>query len=266
MPGRVSRGRYLFSPIEEWPNASNTGVPAGTSLTAYSGPATINTDNTVIDSKLITDCLVIGADNVTITKSKFESNGCSWQLLNDWNSGATGLLVEDCEFDALGNTTGDACININNAIIRRCNIHGTYDCVKFGNDLLFEDNYVHDPLIFGPDPHADGMQTLNANTTTIRHNTIIMPIDATSCIINGPADELVNLTIENNLFAGANWVLYGGSPGTPTITNVQIINNWVSTQIVSTGGGSGVFTDVEPPIVISGNRWFDGPNAGQLIT
>ena len=36
------------------PDATNTGVPAGTTLTNYTGPTTITTNGTVIDGKIIT--------------------------------------------------------------------------------------------------------------------------------------------------------------------------------------------------------------------
>ena len=53
-----------------WPYEGNTGVPAGTTLTTYSGPCTITVDNTVIDSKTVNCSLFIEAENVTITKSQ----------------------------------------------------------------------------------------------------------------------------------------------------------------------------------------------------
>ena len=49
-----------------FPTADNTGVPSGTTLTAYTGPMTITTDGTVIENKIINGGLDITGANVTI--------------------------------------------------------------------------------------------------------------------------------------------------------------------------------------------------------
>src|SRR5215217_4879749 len=185
-----------------FPDATNTGVPAGTSLTSYSGPSTITTDGTTVDSKIITSCIVIQADNVTFTKCLFQSNGCFWNVLNEWDGGAN-LLIEDCEIDGLVNTSGDAALNLARSTVRRCNIHGTLDGAKFGSTgVLVEDSYIHDLVVFG-DSHNDGIQCLETIGLTIRHNTIICPAGGTSAIIlsTGSGADMRNILIENNLLA-----------------------------------------------------------------
>ncbi|MGB7980866.1 MAG: hypothetical protein WCF36_08765, partial [Candidatus Nanopelagicales bacterium] len=42
-----------------FPSAATTGVPAGTSLSAYTGPSRITNAGTVIENKLITTPLVL---------------------------------------------------------------------------------------------------------------------------------------------------------------------------------------------------------------
>lgn len=51
------------------PSDANTGVPTGTTLTDYTGPLTITTDGTVIDSKAVYGDLIIAAKNVVIKNS-----------------------------------------------------------------------------------------------------------------------------------------------------------------------------------------------------
>jgi hypothetical protein len=53
-----------------WPGPGNTGVPAGTTLTSYTGPCTITAANTVIDAKTVNCNLVIRAANVGIRNSR----------------------------------------------------------------------------------------------------------------------------------------------------------------------------------------------------
>lgn len=44
-----------------FPGPSNTGVPAGTTLSDYTGPCTITTADTVIDSKTVTCKILVRA-------------------------------------------------------------------------------------------------------------------------------------------------------------------------------------------------------------
>ena len=53
-----------------WPNASNTGVPAGITLATYSGPMRITVPNTVIDAKIINGTLTIATTGVQIKRSR----------------------------------------------------------------------------------------------------------------------------------------------------------------------------------------------------
>ena len=52
-----------------FPGPSNTGVPSGTQLTAYTGPCRITTANTVIDSKIVNCSLDIATSGVVIRNS-----------------------------------------------------------------------------------------------------------------------------------------------------------------------------------------------------
>ncbi|NLE98437.1 MAG: DUF4082 domain-containing protein, partial [Propionibacterium sp.] len=54
----------------ERPGPNNTGVPAGVSLSAYTGPMTITADNTVIRDRVVNGTLRIQASNVQIINSR----------------------------------------------------------------------------------------------------------------------------------------------------------------------------------------------------
>jgi hypothetical protein len=98
---RVPAGVAQRAAVAAWPSASNTGVPAGTSLTAYDGPCQITEDNTVIDSKTVncgTDGLSVRAANLVIRNSKV--NGVI--RLDTDRAGAKGwsMTVRFSEVDA----------------------------------------------------------------------------------------------------------------------------------------------------------------------
>ncbi len=253
-----------------YPNASSTGVPAGVTLSPYTGPSRITQPGTVIDSKLITTPLVItaSAHNVTIKNSRIAAQGF-WLVLND--EGATNLQIIDTEMDGKGNTSSDAAIAGRNYTLTRVNIHGTVDGLKLGSKVTVQDSYIHD-LVMTADSHNDGMQSLGSDDVLIRHNTVIMPNGATSAILlsTGSANSMRRITIDNNLVAGGAYTIYGGYQAgvdvLSRVSNIVVSNNRISTVIHPNGGAYGPLTSVSSPAVtLSGNVWYDGPKAGKAL-
>ena len=254
-----------------YPNASNTGVPAGTVLTKR-GSLKVTASNSTYQNLEIDGCVTFGSGvaNVVFRNVLFKSDGCYWLLLND--VGATGIQVIDSEFDSLNNPKADAGLNGSNITLTRVNIHGSVDGIKAGTNMVVQDSYIHDLAIVGNDPHNDGIQSLGTNKLTISHNTIIVKAGATSAIIlsTGSADNMRNVLISGNLLAGGANTVYGGYQAgvdvLSRVSNIQILNNRFSTQIFPNSGAFYPMVSIDPPVVVSGNVWFDGPNAGKPVS
>lgn len=161
------------------PGPSTTGVPTGTALTTYTGPTTITTDGTVIDSKFIPVHLVIRAKNVTISRCEIVGaptwTGAESALIDHRFVTQSGLLVADCTIhQQVPNLYINASIG-HHATFVRCNI---YHCVDgFGiyntgggtnpatgepytndGDMTVLGNWWHDFSFFTPDPtHSDNV-------------------------------------------------------------------------------------------------------------
>lgn len=251
-----------------WPDATNTGVPAGTTLTAYTGPLTITTAGTVIDRRKITGCVVIKANNVTIKNSLLQTNGCFFNVLSD--NGNTGLLLQDVEIDGQGNTTGDSAVNGGGYTCLRCDIHGTSDGFKAGTGVIIQDSWIHD-LAQGPGGHNDGVQSLGTTSLKIIHNSIVVQDGATSAVIlsTGSASAMKNVEIRGNLLGGGAFTVYGGYAAgqdvRSRVDNISITDNRFTTAVFPRSGAYGPLTSADPPVVLSGNLWLDGPKAGQSI-
>jgi hypothetical protein len=210
-------------PSTGFPDASNTGVPAGITLSP-SGGMTISTAGTVVDARDISGPVVVNAPNVTIRNSRIRATSY-WAIDNN----STGLLIQDSEIDGL--RLSNTCIGSSNLIVRRVNIHGCENGfnVNPGN-MTVEDSYIHD-LTTGNGAHTDGAQFgRGAHDITFRHNTID-PVSpgggtATSCIImwDDVDPQNTRVWIENNrlLGAGAAWTMYG--PRLPA-TDIHVTNN-----------------------------------------
>lgn len=215
-----------------WPNASNTGVPAGTTLTAYTGPSNIRTAGTVIEGKTL-GCIQVNAPGVIIRKSRITCRPAYAAVdVPDGAFTGTPLLLEDVEINCQnggGNAIGEA-----NYTLRRANIFGCENGGDVNQNVLVEDSYVHD--LYNPsEAHADGFQfadhmvngqvvagTINV---TVRHNTIYSvgadgSLGTSAIIGNKAADK--NILIENNLLAGGAYTLYcqpGANPEFRVIGN-----------------------------------------------
>jgi hypothetical protein len=233
-----------------WPNPNNTGVPAGTTLTAWSGGCTITTDNTVIDSKSV-DCsgvgaLVIEAANVQITKSSILGE----VYLETDTAGASGwsFSLTDSEVDA-GFQQLPA-VGLGNFTLLRDNIHGGETAVQcesgsvaHSGDLSvscdIRDSYLHGQDIpVGAQWHLGGfLSEGGSNTINIDHNyiacdaTVYPPDGGCTGDLNLIAHfgVIQNVTINRNkFFASTNLsfcTLGGISPENPNTNHVVYTNN-----------------------------------------
>lgn len=187
-----------------YPDATNTGVPAGTALTKITGDMTINTAGAVIDGKDITGCVRVEAPGVTIKNTKITCTGyygifTASQAVAD---GAAPLIIQDVEIVCGSNSTGIAYANLN---VRRAYIHGCENGFALNEDATVVDTYITDIKEVNGG-HGDGMQFGGpVENIFINHNSIIVK-DVTSAI--NWTDDTVSIVIENNLLAGGNYTIY----------------------------------------------------------
>ncbi len=222
-----------------YPDATNTGVPAGTTLTKVPSQATSGTNwtwnasnlavyitapNVTISGLDVTGAIQLkpGANNVTIKNSRVTS--CIAYPIE--NQGVTGLTVQDTEI-APGCVQAEACISFDNYTAIRVNCYGGGDGFKANANVTIEDSYIHDlAFILNPDgsseSHDDGVQSTGGSNVTLKHNTCDIRGGGDDCIQWGPTDT--NWTVTNNLFAGNHQTSYilNGGPGT---TNNSFTNN-----------------------------------------
>ena len=84
-----------------YPNASNTGVQPGVSLTTHNGSMTLNTPGQVVSGLIITGGVQITASNVTLENCIIEIPASG-----NWNigvaAGLTGVVIKNCEIIGAG--------------------------------------------------------------------------------------------------------------------------------------------------------------------
>lgn len=196
-----------------WPGPDNTGVPAGTELTPYTGQYAITQDNTVIDGKILTDCLDIKAKNVTIKRSKIScknEGGMIIRVFDDVVPGAS-LLLEDSEVVGEGEGLG---LGFGHYTMRRVNMHHLNEGPRVSDGAVIEDSWIHDLVFTDEKDHQDILQTTGGEHMIVRHNTLEAFNPATNDPFNAgfqlgseTAPKLSDLLVEGNLFTGGNYTV-----------------------------------------------------------
>lgn len=233
------------------PGPSNTGVPEGTTLTRYTGPQTITTAGTVIDSKDVSGGLVIRAKNVVIRNSK----------VHDAPDAVAGIYVENSGSATITDTeiyNVEVGITYSNWTAIRVDIHDTtFDGMKISSNVRLQDSWVHDARP-SSDAHWDGGQVQNGVVNTVIDGNVI---DATGSNTNtalfltpdlGPSTN-GPLTITDNWLDGGNFTvsILDGDNGRYYIDNISVKNNRFG------HGGRYGPAYVNVPVTWSGNVYDD---------
>ena len=273
-----------------WPNCTDTGAPAGQTLTSMNSPnptgdgnstvTEITQSGTVINGVNLTGSIDVWANNVTIENSVINAN--SWWGIN-LRKGYHGLKVLHCTIIGLPNQgpdNGAEDYGVSSAgrgiEVGWSDVSGFGDAISLSTGYI-HDNYVHDLRYFVPAGassynHDDAFISDGGSHLIIRHNTFLnqVPIEkGASGTVGlyhdvGPVEDT---TVTDNYIAGGSYALYPG--GGPTSRNVVITGNVFSTIYWPNGGYYGpvasTYWHSGQGNVWSDNRWVHGTAIGQLI-
>lgn len=261
-----------------WPGPNNTGVPAGVTLTKYTGPCTITVDNTHIDSKLI-DCspIEIQAKAVVIKNSKI--NGQVYINSDNPRTQYTmnfSLTLEDSEVAAP--LVQEPAVFEGAVNIVRANIHGGITSVQCGDksaQCIIEDSWLHGQLMpQGVDWHLGGFHSIGGTEYTIKHNSVICdtPVNnvgggCSGDIVFIPYDKTISKAlVEHNLMGAStslSYCLYGGDKEAMKATDMTFKNNIFAR---GTNGKCGDYGPVAGYGPNAGNQWINNTwdNGGQV--
>ena len=268
-----------------YPDATNTGVPAGTTLKTVPGQVSsgpgwsyvaadaeviVTGKGTVISGLYIPYTLVINASNVTVndvqvvTGASFGislTNTANVTIENSTISGvnATTGRVGSAIDDVYGNSTG--------IVLTGNNISYFKTAIQISGGLA-TGNYIHAPGYISGD-HTNGFY-VNGGTAalTIKDNTIFNSLNQTDAINldSGSAGvPVANKTIENNFLAGGGYSIYGGTALSNTTSNIVIEGNRFGQNYYPLSGLYGpaaYYSSTSTGNAWSGNYW---DTTGQAI-
>ncbi|NLE99083.1 MAG: hypothetical protein GX596_14015 [Propionibacterium sp.] len=251
----------------EWPDETNTGVPDGVELTAWTGDCDISEPGTVIDAKRVDCDIRIRAADVRITNSEIHGS----VILRDLESGYS-FTIADSEIhvgERLRTGLGNGYFTA-----ERVEISGGGRSMYCATDCTLERSWVHgqtgDP---GGEAHLSGVRM--GQNTTLRFNSIICegtrtpPGSGCSAALTGYGDfrPIQNNLIEGNYFHSgtASFCAFGGSssdkPFSDEASDIRFIDNTFERDDDGSCGLLGpivAFDSDAPGNVWEGNRWSDG--------
>ncbi|MFE7223393.1 DUF4082 domain-containing protein [Nocardioides sp. NPDC057577] len=250
-----------------FPNAANTGVPAGVRLAPYTGPCNITKVGTVIDGKTVNCTLNVRAADVTIRNSVI--NGT---VYNDEGSNGLGFTIVDSEV-RIGNRGGTGIGNVGFTALR-VEVTGGNRSINCWRDCTVRDSYVHGQFtdLTGV-AHESGIRMGSGGV--ISHNTITcdapdVPPDAgCSAGLTGYGDfaTVEDNLIERNMFlvTTGGTCAYGGSSSGKAYggtNHIRFIDNVFQRTAARPNCGYwfpiASFDSSAPGNVWKGNVWSDG--------
>lgn len=202
------------------PDITNTGVPAGTVLSNYSGAAYNNTSNMTYENMTFTSSMTFAGNSVTLRNCKLNSG----VLFNGDN-----IRMERCEIDGGVSLSGTATVDLLYNRIHSFGSDGLHITSDTGQvrDVTVAHNYIHNPTP-GAGAHADGVQVRGVQRLTFLNNSIDMGpwklvngqnvLNAAMFLQGGANGGNSDVTLENNYLNGGGYIFYvGNGPRTKVI-------------------------------------------------
>ena len=211
-----------------YPDATNTGVPAGTQLTA-SGSRTLSANGQKLTGVDLTGTVTVSADNVTIERSKLHSNdGGSGTTVIQLENGADNFTLKDSEVYGNGSTSNAPESAIWNhydnpgATLEGVYLHGSPDNVE--GSVTVRDSYlVVDAAYSGS--HDENIYICSSKVD-VDHSTLVNMHEQTATVfgdtICGGGNDF---TVTNSLLGGGGYVLYPQANSDSAVGTMNVSGN-----------------------------------------
>jgi hypothetical protein len=252
-----------------YPDATNTGVPAGTALKSESQNISVNKSGTTIKDVALDAEISVEANNTTIEDSEITVEGtqtcgksCGGRGI--WiKPGVTGTVIKNVTCHgaaATGVNVTQYCIMSNDSDTTIEHLHAYYctECLAGAMDV--SESFIDETGATIPEEHYEDIYYGGgAGPLIVNHNTMLNPNGQTA-IVFASVDfgDQTTLTITNNLMAGGGYMIYGGTSGSggKVVGPVTITGNRFSRKYYPEGGYYGVASYLENSVTTwSGNVW-----------
>jgi hypothetical protein len=259
-----------------FPDATNTGVPSGTTLLSVpgqvssgpgwryvsSGYVSVSGNGAVLSGLYIPYNVDVTASNVTIKNSKIVTDGSFVVSLRH----TSGFTIQNSTISGVNATSGRAGVTITDIYgdstgmtLTGNNISNFKTAVQVTTGTI-TGNYIHNPGYINGD-HTNGIfDTGTTQPLAITGNTILNGFEQTDAIsldASHAGEPMANKTVQNNLLGGGGYTIYGGNSLNNTSTHMLIQNNRFSQASFARSGlyGPVAYFNTSSTNIWSGNVW-----------
>lgn len=230
--GSVGRAPVSPNPVPAgYPTPFTTGlrgvgVDVG-SLTPHAGGVTFSTPGQVIEGFDFAESVQLNAANITLRRCRITSSNF---FPLEISAAGSGVIIEDCRIRGDGVNPAAAILTEGaGTIIRRCDISGGADSVKFGaNNITLQDCYMQAGYVSVPlDTHNDCVQAGGGTNFTITGCSIIgrWREQTSCCIFKADFGNISGITLTGNYFSGGNNCLMFVDVGANTVSGLVMTDN-----------------------------------------
>jgi PKD domain len=252
-----------------YPDATNTGVPAGATLKSQTNNITVTTPGTTIKDVALEGSISVEANNTTIEDSNITVDGtqtcgesCGGRGI--WiKPGVTGTVIQNvaCHGGALsGSNVTQYCIMSNDSATTIKQLYA-YNCTEcLAGPMNLSNSFINESDATIPGEHYEDLYYGGgAGPLIINHNTMLNQQGQTAVVFASvDFGNQTTLTITNNLMAGGGYMIYGGTSGSggKVVGPVTITGNRFSREFYPDGGYYGVEAYMNEAVTTwSGNIW-----------
>jgi hypothetical protein len=285
-PAAASAAGCFPSPSScSYPDATNTGVPPGTTLTP-SGSRTLSTNGQVLSGVDLTGTVTVTGDDVTIRDSRLHTNsGGSGSTVITLGQGAEGFTLEDSEVFGNGSKTNAPQSGVWNhynnpgARVIGSYVHGSPDNWEGRVDLIKDSYLIVDARY--PGAHSENVY-ICGSTAIVEHSTLYNESDETSLIFgDGICGRGNTVSVTDSMLAGGGYMLQPNAKGVsaPVTITGNRVGRCLTPSRQDSGGGYvcsggadaggywprgghyGISADLGQSATWSGNVWDDNGQA-----
>jgi hypothetical protein len=213
-----------------YPDATNTGVPPGVSLSP-SGSITVTDDGETVSEMQITGSVTVAADDVTIEDSRiFQPDGGSGSYAVILNKGAEDFAIRDTEVlgpDRRGGGLESAVWNHYDnpgATAARVYFHGCADCWEGAG--AFRDSYMVVDAAY-PGSHDEDIYVCGTSVN-VDHSTLINRHSQTATVFGDAGCGGNRFVVTDSLLAGGGYVLYPQANSDTRTGSMRVVGNRIA--------------------------------------
>ncbi len=215
-----------------YPDATNSGVPAGTKLTSQTGELSVTKAGTTVKNLAVTGEIDVEADNTTLEDDEVIASAGSGNRGIYIAPGVTGTVIDHTTCHGAGKGTQYCVFNKDSSTkIEYSYLYNCGECLNGSGTIT--NSFFDVTAVISGEHYEDIYYGGGEGPLIVNHDTMLNPQEQTATVFaSTDFGDQTTLTITDNLLAGGGYTLYGGTS--------------------CTTGGCG---SVKGPVTVTGNRF-----------